>query len=93
MADEHRDTGPAGAVISSTRERILLEASYLFSRWGYHNTTTRDIAVAVGIRQPSLCFSSRPLWKTFGLNLDRAVSFATASVTRRAAQPHPLVAR
>lgn len=38
----------------STRERILYEASLLFRRSGYHGATTRDIAKAVGIRQPSL---------------------------------------
>lgn len=37
-----------------TRARILREASRLFSRFGYHPTTTREIAQAVGIRQPSL---------------------------------------
>jgi AcrR family transcriptional regulator len=38
----------------STRERILYEASELFARQGFHATTTREIARAVGIRQPSL---------------------------------------
>ncbi len=38
----------------STRERILLVASELFATRGYHATTTREIAAAVGIRQPSL---------------------------------------
>ncbi|HYM51791.1 MAG TPA: TetR/AcrR family transcriptional regulator [Candidatus Limnocylindrales bacterium] len=38
----------------STRERILFEASFLFARRGFHATTTREIAEAVGIRQPSL---------------------------------------
>ncbi len=38
----------------STRDRILIEAGDLFARWGYHATTTRQIADAVGIRQPSL---------------------------------------
>ena len=38
----------------STRERILFEASNLFATHGYHGTTTRAIADAVGIRQPSL---------------------------------------
>lgn len=38
----------------STRDRILFEASFLFARRGYHATTTREIADAVGIRQPSL---------------------------------------
>ena len=37
-----------------TRERILYEAANLFGRQGYHGTTTREIASAVGIRQPSL---------------------------------------
>ncbi|MGH2596951.1 MAG: helix-turn-helix domain-containing protein [Actinomycetota bacterium] len=38
----------------STRERILHEASELFARQGYHGTTTRQIADAVGVRQPAL---------------------------------------
>ncbi|MBI2238208.1 MAG: TetR/AcrR family transcriptional regulator [Actinobacteria bacterium] len=37
-----------------TRERILFEASNLFARQGYRATTTRRIAEAVGIKQPSL---------------------------------------
>jgi AcrR family transcriptional regulator len=39
---------------TTTRERILYEASQLFARQGFHATTTREIAKAVGIRQPSL---------------------------------------
>jgi AcrR family transcriptional regulator len=39
---------------SSTRGRILLEASLLFAQRGYFGTSTRDIAEAVKIRQPSL---------------------------------------
>lgn len=38
----------------SVAERILVEASELFARQGYHATTTRQIAQAVGVRQPSL---------------------------------------
>ena len=37
-----------------TRERILREASRLFARKGFHGTSTREIAEAVEIRQPSL---------------------------------------
>lgn len=39
---------------SSTRGRILLVASELFAQRGYFGTSTRDIADAVQIRQPSL---------------------------------------
>lgn len=38
----------------SSRERILAEAARLFASRGYRATTTRQIAQAVGIRQPSL---------------------------------------
>jgi AcrR family transcriptional regulator len=38
----------------STRGRILLAASALFAQRGYFGTSTRDIAEAVSIRQPSL---------------------------------------
>jgi AcrR family transcriptional regulator len=37
-----------------TRELILLEASRLFATRGFLGTSTRDIAAAVGIRQPSV---------------------------------------
>ena len=39
---------------SSTRGRILLAASTLFAQRGYFGTSTRDIADAVSLRQPSL---------------------------------------
>lgn len=38
----------------TTREAILREASKLFARKGYSATSTREIAEAVGISQPSL---------------------------------------
>ncbi len=50
MSARARGAGPGNA----TRERILYEASNLFARRGYHATTTRLIADAVGIQQPSL---------------------------------------
>jgi AcrR family transcriptional regulator len=37
-----------------TRARILMETAELVARRGYQATTTREIAEAVGIRQPSL---------------------------------------
>jgi AcrR family transcriptional regulator len=37
-----------------TREQILREASHLFATRGYLGTSTREIAAAVGIQQPSL---------------------------------------
>ena len=46
-------TSPVGETIT-TRERILREASRLFAARGYYGSSTRDIATAVGIRQPSL---------------------------------------
>jgi AcrR family transcriptional regulator len=45
---------PAVVDWSSTRGRILLAASALFAQRGYFGTSTRDIADAVDIRQPSL---------------------------------------
>jgi AcrR family transcriptional regulator len=45
---------PAVVDWSSTRGRILLAASALFAQRGYFGTSTRDIADAVYIRQPSL---------------------------------------
>jgi len=45
---------PAPVDWSSTRGRILLASSTLFAQRGYFGTSTRDIADAVQIRQPSL---------------------------------------
>ncbi|MFI9629918.1 TetR/AcrR family transcriptional regulator [Streptomyces sp. NPDC052042] len=47
--DEKTTSGSPG-----TRQRILLEAALLFHRHGYRGTSTRQIAEAVGIKQPSL---------------------------------------
>jgi AcrR family transcriptional regulator len=38
----------------STRERILREAARLFAEKGYYGTSTREIATAADIRQPSV---------------------------------------
>ena len=52
----NKDAMPEAQALPDTRERILIEASRLLSINGYHGTTTRDIAAAVGISQPSLFF-------------------------------------
>lgn len=39
---------------TGTKERILRSAAALFAKRGFHGTSTRDVAEAVGIRQPSL---------------------------------------
>ena len=49
-----QDWQPAAVDWESTRGRILLAASALFAQRGYFGTSTRDIADAVRIRQPSL---------------------------------------
>lgn len=66
----------------STRERILSEAANLFARRGYHGTSTREIARAVGVRQPSL-FHHFPtkvaiLQALLSSDLDEAVPAAEA---------------
>ncbi|MBU3749424.1 MAG: TetR/AcrR family transcriptional regulator, partial [Mycobacterium sp.] len=40
--------------VTTTRTRILQEASRLFNERGYHGASTREIAGAVGVRQQSL---------------------------------------
>lgn len=74
-ADLVRGPGPM-----TTRERILLEASRLFARLGYHAASTREIARRVGVRQPSLFhhFASKQaiMDELLTLNFDRAVLVA-----------------
>jgi AcrR family transcriptional regulator len=48
------DWQPSSVDWSSTRGKILLAAASLFAQRGYFGTSTRDIAEAVHIRQPSL---------------------------------------
>ncbi len=75
------------ASASSTRHRILFEASKLFAERGYHGTSTREIARAVGIRQPSLFhhFPSKDaiLQDLLSFDLDEAVPFAEAMAAAR----------
>ena len=62
---------------SDSRQRILLEAAALFVRHGYHGTSTRDIAAAVGVRQQSLFhhFPSKQhiLVELLDIDLDAAI--------------------
>lgn len=80
-----------GASALPTRERILYEASNLFARQGYHGTTTREIAAAVGIRQPSLFyhFASKPaiVQALLDSDLDRAVPFVEALASDESPAP------
>lgn len=50
------DVASAESGGTTTRQRILREASTLFAQKGYHGTSTCEIATAVGIQQPSLFY-------------------------------------
>jgi AcrR family transcriptional regulator len=75
---------------SDSRQRILLEAAALFVRHGYHGTSTRDIAAAVGMRQQSLFhhFPSKQhiLAELLDIDLDAAITRIRA-VRRSSARP------
>ena len=78
---------------ATTRERILTEASRLFAERGYDGTSTRQIADAVGIRQPSLFhhFASKQAIMEALLDLTYA---APADVAERlAGEPGPAADR
>ncbi|MGZ6544996.1 MAG: TetR/AcrR family transcriptional regulator [Actinomycetota bacterium] len=89
VIEKGRETGGARGL--PTRERILYEASNLFARQGYHGTTTREIAAAVGIRQPSLFyhFASKPaiVQALLDSDLDRAVPFVETLANDEAPAP------
>ena len=72
---------------SDTRERILIEASRLFAARGYFGTSTRAIAEAVGIQQPSLFhhFPTKQAIMTELLELD--LDAALAMTKREATGP------
>lgn len=60
-------------VEGSTPDLVLIEAGRLFSTRGFHGTSTREIAAAVGIRQPSLFhhFASKAVIAQYLLEYDR----------------------
>lgn len=69
-----------------TREQILRASSTLFARYGYHGTSTRQIADAVGIRQPSIFYhfpSKAAIASTF-LEVDLEPAIAVAEALARA---------
>lgn len=68
---------------STTRERILLEASLLFARQGYHRTSTREIAAAVGIRQPSLFYHFSSKTEIMRILQNEAIEGAVAAAERQ----------
>jgi AcrR family transcriptional regulator len=51
------ETGPADRPLTKgerTREKILRAAEGMFARYGYKDTTLRDIAAEIGIQQPGI---------------------------------------
>jgi len=78
-------TTPTDIADLSTRQRILREASLLFATKGYHGTSTREIAAAVGIQQPSLFhhFESKDAIMTelIAFDLDEPVAVAERQAT------------
>ena len=86
-------TAPTDVTGLSTRQRILREASLLFATKGYHGTSTREIAAAVGIQQPSLFhhFESKDtiMAELIAFDLDEPV--AVAERCKAAADGSPAV--
>lgn len=58
---------------ASPAEEILLEASRLFARKGFASTTTREIAQAVGVQQPSLFYWFPTKWAILNKLIESAV--------------------
>jgi AcrR family transcriptional regulator len=68
--------GPDGVA----RAKILVEASRLFAARGFHGTSTRDIAAAVGVRQPTLYSHFESKHAILAALLDADLRPATARV-------------
>lgn len=71
----------------------MYEAAALFARQGYHGTTTREIAEAVGIRQPSLFHHFRSKQSIVEAILDWDLDIALPRVRAIAARPDPAAVR
>jgi AcrR family transcriptional regulator len=78
---------------SDTREKILRAASGLLVTRGYRGTSTRDIASAVGIRQPSLFHHFESKRAIVAELLDRDLRPAAARVRYFAELPGPAAPR
>lgn len=79
-----------------TQHRILLEASRLFAERGYAGTSTREIATAVGVQQPTLFhhFATKSLImaELMRLNFDLPAS-AVSRISRQDGDPAVLLFR
>lgn len=86
-------TGPVDIESLTTRQRILREASMLFAARGYAGTSTREIATAVGIRQPSLFHHFGSKQDMMVALLDSDLTGSTALAEIQAAAPGPPAVR
>jgi len=79
----------ATPTLAGARERILYIAGDLFARQGFFATTTRQIADAVGIRQPSLFhhFASKDAIAAALLEWDLGRAFPQVRAVARAQAP------
>jgi AcrR family transcriptional regulator len=75
------------------RERILSVAAELFTRQGYHGTSTRDIAAGVGVRQPSLFHHFASKAAILGTLLEHSYGPTSAVAARLADAPGSAAAR
>lgn len=87
-----RQAGPDAPQDQGTRDQILTIASNLFAVHGYYGTTTREIAQAVGIRQPSLFhhFGSKAAIMEALLEHDLARSVPARERVARSDAPAPV---
>jgi AcrR family transcriptional regulator len=78
-----RDPTPAASTPSATREQILVAAAQLFGRYGYANTTLRQIAQACDIRAGSIYYHFEGKDEIAACVLDEGIAAVTDAVRRR----------
>jgi len=78
---------------ASTRDRILRESSILFARKGYGATSTREIAQAVGIQQPSLFHHFDSKAEIMQELLMHSLALPTSAAERLASESRPAAER